>query len=145
MAQLVKNLPAMQETCWEDPLEKGKATHSSILAWRIPWTVQSMGLQRLSAWLSDFHFHFHNKRRWADTLLDHASSTFCETDSLQNTTIKKKKNPGPPRAYAADNKELPGRTLILPEHQRNWWTSYLSPSVLHMHGCCFSANLETEK
>ena len=63
MAQLVKNLPAMQETCWEDPLEKGKATHSSILAWRIPWTVQSMGLQRLSAWLSDFHFHFHNKRR----------------------------------------------------------------------------------
>ena len=44
MAQLVKNPPAMQETWvpsldWEDPLEKGKATHSSILAWRIPWTV----------------------------------------------------------------------------------------------------------
>ena len=44
VAQLVKNLPAMWETwvrslCWEDPLEKGKATHSSILAWRIPWTV----------------------------------------------------------------------------------------------------------
>ena len=44
MAQLVKNPPAMRETCvrplgWEDPLEKGKATHSSILAWRIPWTV----------------------------------------------------------------------------------------------------------
>ena len=38
MAQLVKNPPAMQET-WEDPLEKGKATHSSNLAWRIPWTV----------------------------------------------------------------------------------------------------------
>ena len=43
VAQLVKNLPAMQET-WarslalEDPLEKGNATHSSILAWRIPWT-----------------------------------------------------------------------------------------------------------
>ena len=50
-AQLVKNPPAMRETWvqsldWEDPLEKGKATHSSILAWRIPWTVQSMGLQR---------------------------------------------------------------------------------------------------
>ena len=48
--QLVKNLHAMQETWvgslgWEDPLEKGKATHSSILAWRIPWTVWSMGLQ----------------------------------------------------------------------------------------------------
>ena len=44
VAQLVKNPPTMQETWvqflgWEDPLEKGKATHSSILAWRIPWTV----------------------------------------------------------------------------------------------------------
>ena len=44
VAQLVKNLPAMWETWvwslgWEDPLEKGKATHSSILAWRIPWTL----------------------------------------------------------------------------------------------------------
>ena len=43
MAQLVKNLPEMQETWvrslgWEDPLEKGKVTHSCILAWRIPWT-----------------------------------------------------------------------------------------------------------
>ena len=57
MAQMVKNLPAVQETCiqslgWEDPLEKGMATHSSILAWRIPWTedpggLQSMGLQKV--------------------------------------------------------------------------------------------------
>ena len=45
MAQLVKNPPAMRET-WvpslgcEDPLEKGKATHASILAWRIPWTEE---------------------------------------------------------------------------------------------------------
>ena len=44
VAQLVKNPPAMQETWvqslgWEDPMEKGKATHSSILAQRIPWTV----------------------------------------------------------------------------------------------------------
>ena len=44
VAQLVKNPPAMPETWvrslgWEDPLENGKATHSSILAWRIPWTV----------------------------------------------------------------------------------------------------------
>ena len=44
MALLVKNLPAMWETWvqsleWEDPLEKEKATHSSILGWRIPWTV----------------------------------------------------------------------------------------------------------
>ena len=57
IAQSVKNLPAVQET-WvqslggEDPLEKGMATHSSILAWRIPWTeepggLQFMGLQRV--------------------------------------------------------------------------------------------------
>ena len=44
VAQLIKNLPAIRETWvlslgWEGPLEKGKATHSSILAWRIPWTV----------------------------------------------------------------------------------------------------------
>ena len=44
MAQLVKDPPAMQETWvqslgWEDTLEKGMATHSSILGWRIPWTV----------------------------------------------------------------------------------------------------------
>ena len=50
MAQLVKNLPAMQET-WvqtlsqEDLLEKGMATHSSVLAWRIPWTEKPGGLQ----------------------------------------------------------------------------------------------------
>ena len=44
MAQLLKNPPAMWEVwdrslAWEDPLEKGKATHSSILAWRVPWTL----------------------------------------------------------------------------------------------------------
>ena len=51
VAQLVKNLPAMRKTWfwslgWEEPLENGKATHSNILAWRIPWTVESMGSQR---------------------------------------------------------------------------------------------------
>ena len=49
VAQLVKNPPAMWKTrvqslIWEDPLEKGKATHSSILAWRIPWTVAHQAL-----------------------------------------------------------------------------------------------------
>ena len=52
IAQLVKTPPAVQETwilslSWEDPLEKGKAAHSSILAWRIPGTIQSMGSQRV--------------------------------------------------------------------------------------------------
>ena len=50
MAQTVKNLPAMWETGvrslgWEDPLEKGMATHSSILVWRIPWLEELGGLQ----------------------------------------------------------------------------------------------------
>ena len=59
MAQLVKNAPVMPETSvrslgWEDPLEKGKATHSSILAWRIPWAIQSMRSERVGR---DFHFH----------------------------------------------------------------------------------------
>ena len=50
VAQIVKNLPAMQQTwVWslgqEDPLEKGMATHSSIFAWRIPWTEEPGGLQ----------------------------------------------------------------------------------------------------
>ena len=59
VAQMV-NMPTMQETWvqplgWEDPLEKEKATHSSILAWRIPWTedpgrLQSMGSQRPQSW-----------------------------------------------------------------------------------------------
>ena len=54
MAQLVKNLPAVPETrgvrplSWEDPLEKGMATHSSILAWRIPWTEEPGGLQSMA-------------------------------------------------------------------------------------------------
>ena len=53
VAQLVKNLPALWETWiwplgWEDPLEKGMATHSNILAWRSPWTVYSpLRLQRV--------------------------------------------------------------------------------------------------
>ena len=62
VAQLVKNPPTMRETWvlslgWEDPLEKGKATHSSILAWRSPWTVESMdGIAKSQTRLSDFHF-----------------------------------------------------------------------------------------
>ena len=60
---VVKNLPAKQEMwvqslCWEDPLEKEMAIHSSTLAWEIPWTeapgkLQSMGLQKRQIQLSD--------------------------------------------------------------------------------------------
>ena len=66
VAQTVKNLPATRETCvwsrgWEDSLEKGTATHSSILVWRIPWTgepggLQSMGSQRVGHDWATFTF-----------------------------------------------------------------------------------------
>ena len=61
MAQLVKN-PAMRDTWvqslgWEDPLEKRMATHSSILAWRIPWTVYPWGCKE-SDTTERLHFHF---------------------------------------------------------------------------------------
>ena len=54
VAQSVKNLPAMWETqvrslCWDDPLEKGMVTHSSILAWRIPRAEQPGGLQSIES------------------------------------------------------------------------------------------------
>ena len=70
MAQRLKRLPAMWET-WvqslgqEDPLEKEMATHSSILAWRIPWTEELGGLQSTGRKESDtterLHFHFEGK------------------------------------------------------------------------------------
>ena len=71
VAQSVKNLPAMQETQvwflgWENPLEKELATHSSILAWRIPWIeepgrLQSLGSQEsdTTLWLNHLHHQVH--------------------------------------------------------------------------------------
>ena len=54
MVQWVKSLPAVQDSdvgslAWEDPLEKEMATHSSILAWRIPWTEEPCGLQSMGS------------------------------------------------------------------------------------------------
>ena len=67
VTQTVKNLPAVQETRvpslgWEDPLQKGMATHSSILAWRMSWTkepgrLQTMGSQRVRHDLATTHTH----------------------------------------------------------------------------------------
>ena len=72
VAQIVKNLPAMRDTGiqslgWKDPLGKGMATHSSILAWRIPWTEEpgglpSMGSQRVGHdWATNTHIHIPNR------------------------------------------------------------------------------------
>ena len=66
MAQSVKHLPTMPETWvrsldWEDPLEKEMATHSSILAWKTPWTEKLGRLQSMGCKESDMteHLHFH--------------------------------------------------------------------------------------
>ena len=85
VAQMVKKAPAMWETwvqslVYKNPLEKGKAMHSSILAWRIPWTVQSMGSQRVRHdWGSFTSLHFTSglcvaiyiyiKYKYTDTLM----------------------------------------------------------------------------
>ena len=59
MAQMVKSLSAMQTEIrslgWEDPLEKGIVTHSSILAWRIPWTEEPGGLESMGHKKSDMN------------------------------------------------------------------------------------------
>ena len=76
VAQMVKHLPAVQETQvwllhWEGPLEKGMATHSSILIWRIPWIeepgrLQSMGSQRVRHdWVTNT-FTFHKLTQWSE-------------------------------------------------------------------------------
>ena len=74
MAQLVKNLPAMQETWvrslgWEDPLEKGKAAHSSILAWRFSMDCIVHEVAKSQTQLSDFHFPFGLYRNLPHVLL----------------------------------------------------------------------------
>ena len=71
VAQRVKNPPAKQDTWvrslgWEDPLERGMATHSSILPWRVPWTeepvrLQSIGLQRVRHDWATKHTHIHRQ------------------------------------------------------------------------------------
>ena len=68
MAQRLKRLPAwVRSLGWEDPLEKEMATHSRILAWRIPWTEEPGGLQSMGHKESDtperLHFHFHLFKR----------------------------------------------------------------------------------
>ena len=80
---MVKNLPAVQQTWvwslgWEDPMEEGMATHSSVLAWRIPWTeepggLQSMGSQRV-------------RHDWSD-LAGTQAWTFCSVQLLGHVCL----------------------------------------------------------
>ena len=94
VAQLVKNPPAIQETWvwplgWEDPLEKGKAAHSSILVWRIPWTVCGVyGVAKSWTRLSDFYFHISALPlpQWKDDTTHH-SFIFTDLDLTSECVI----------------------------------------------------------
>ena len=90
MAQTVKSLPAMRETWIQslgrgDPLEKEMATHSSILAWKIPWMEESGGLQSMGLKESDrterLHFHFISSPTPPPT------SSLLETASLSSVSV----------------------------------------------------------
>ena len=109
VAQLVKNLPAMWETWvwslgWKDPLEKGRATHSSILAWRIPWTVHPLGCkesdmtEQLSLSLSGFHRLL---QRWTQLLLkpEKRSFGYGEARHFRTETEIKLLDPGLKNTY----------------------------------------------
>ena len=91
VAQLLKNPPTTSETWvrslgWEDPLEKEKATHSSFLAWRIPWTIQSMGSQRVGHnWVT---FTFTAASVPASLRAAQIFSLFCP-GALGNNSLKK--------------------------------------------------------
>ena len=99
MAQRLKRLPAMRET-WvrslgqQDPLEKEMATHSSILAWRIPWTEEHGGLQSVhgsqsQTRLNDFTFTF-TLHMYEALYLDLYAKRRLIYHMLNNETIKKK-------------------------------------------------------
>ena len=87
MAQLIKNLPAVQETLvrslvQEDPLEKEMATHSCILAWRIPWTEQPGGLQSMGSQESNTTLQLNHQ----------ATGIYCIAQgTILNILLKKKK------------------------------------------------------
>ena len=91
----VKHPPAMWETGlslgWEDPLEKGEATHYSILAWRIPWTVQSMWSQRVGHDWETFTSLLHNKPgtlcfSWDIKMTKHVSSEAHRNEQIGTLT-----------------------------------------------------------
>ena len=85
VSQMVKNPPAMRETQvpslgWEDPLEKGMATHSIILAWRIPWTEEPSGLQVYGAAKSQTQLSNNN---YSVTLISCLNTTFWSLPTTQ--------------------------------------------------------------
>ena len=89
----------VQSLGWEDPLEKEKATHSGILAWRIPWTVKSMGLQRVGHNWATFTFIFHS------FLLTHSDEI-----SIPSYLSSNGKNPG--LELWSQSRDFPGGSAV---------------------------------
>ena len=99
MAQTVKNLPAIQETLvlslsWEDVLEKEMAIHSSILAWRIPWTVepgglQSMGILKSQTWATNTFtlFRYYRQPRNDLNYIGGLYTLYANTFSIRDLSI----------------------------------------------------------
>ena len=118
MAQPVKNLPAMQETgvqClgWEDPLEKKMAIYSSILAWRIPWTEESMWSQRVGHnWATNIFPGFLNLD---DTL------TFGLDNSLHFLQKIKKYFQFFALQYAQNSLDVSNFPLVTTTKNTHWW------------------------
>ena len=76
---------------WEDPLEKGKATHSSILAWKIPWTVH--GVAKSWMWLSNFHFTFtFTETRKSRVQQDSPQANFFFNENINKSLTKHEKS-----------------------------------------------------
>ena len=126
-AQLVKNPPSMWETWvqslgWEDPLEQGKATHSSIVAWKIWWTIVH-GIAKSQTQLSDFHFHFFYILLFATPWTIHSmeffrpenwnGSPFPFPGDLPNPGIK-------PRSPTWQADSLPAEPQGKPKEYRRW-------------------------
>ena len=128
---VIKNPPAIQETqamwfrslCWEDPLEEGMGTHSSIFAWRIPWTEEPGGLQSMWSqraghdWSDLACLHINN-----DSFGEHGPAGVLLALSLCSTTW-----------------EVPTGNVC--EHQHVLWTDGL-PSCSHLHSAWSQLNLK---
>ena len=90
--QKVKNLPAMRETWvrslgWDDPLEWGTATHSSILAWRIPWTEEAGGLQSMGSQSMQAEYKGVYTQPQKNLCLDVHSNIIHKSHKVQTTLI----------------------------------------------------------
>ena len=167
---MVKNLPAMQET-WlqslglEDPLEKGMATHSSILAWRIPWTeepgrLQSMGSQRVGHdWVTSLSLSYPLQAIIANILafiLSECQSiykvyilfVFPWAKQFVRFNLKQELNLGPQQwkhshHHQEITKEFPIYSFQQGDHRRSIYLCTHPSTLLHIY-CSFSCNFSVD-